>query len=127
EQVYLLWPCGDAQGRTGVLLRNVAGDRAASLHWSTSELPYLTLWKNTAAAADGYVTGLEPGTDFPYNRKIERQAGRLPKLAPGETRHFGLEFGVHSGSAAVAEAVRGITTIQGNRKVQVETKPPTTH
>jgi hypothetical protein len=126
EQVYLLWSCGDAQGRTGTLLRNAAGDRAASLHWSTSELPYLTLWKNTAAAADGYVTGLEPGTDFPYNRKIERQAGRLPRLAPGETRHFALEFGVHSGSAAVAEAVRGITAIQANREVRVETKPPTT-
>jgi hypothetical protein len=124
EQVYLLWPRGDAQGRTGVLLKNAAGDRGVSLHWSTRELPYLTLWKNTAALADGYVTGLEPGTDFPYNRKVERQAGRLPRLAPGETRHFGLEFGVQSGTAAVADAVRGITALAAGRAVQVETKPP---
>ena len=24
-----------------------------------------------SAEADGYVTGLEPGTGFPYNRKVE--------------------------------------------------------
>jgi hypothetical protein len=127
EQVYLLWPRADAQGRTGVLLRNAAGDRAASLHWHTRELPYLTLWKNTAALADGYVTGLEPGTDFPYNRKVERQTGRLPRLAPGETRRFTLEFGVHSGPAAVADAARRIEALQQGHAVQVDRNPPATH
>jgi hypothetical protein len=123
EQVYLLWPIADAAGRTGVLLRSAAGDRAASIHWSTRELPYLTLWKNTAAVADGYVTGLEPGTDFPYNRKVERQAGRLSRLAPGETRRFTLDFGVHSGSTAVSEASRRIEALQNGRAAQVDRNP----
>jgi hypothetical protein len=124
EQVYLLWPRADADGRTGVLLRNAAGDVGASIHWSARELPFMTLWKNTSATADGYVTGLEPGTDFPYNRKVERQAGRLPTLAPGATRRFTLEFGVHTGSAAVASAGQRITALQNGREPQVDSKPP---
>ena len=59
---------------------------------STEQLPFFTLWKNTAAENDGYVTGLEPGTNFPYNRRIERKAGRVPKLAAGESRHFAIDF-----------------------------------
>ena len=39
------------------------------------ELPCFTLWKNTAAEADGYVTGLEPGTNFPNLRSFERFVG----------------------------------------------------
>ncbi len=127
EQVYLVWPLADEQGRTSVLLRNAAGDRGASIRWSTRELPSLTIWKNTAPVADGYVTGLEPGTGFPFNRKVERQAGRLPRLAPGETRRFGLEFGLHSGNAAVFDASRQIESLQRGREPKVETKPPVGH
>ena len=127
EQVYLVWPLADAEGRTGVLLRNAARDRGASIHWSTRDLPYLTIWKNTAAEADGYVTGLEPGIGFPFNRKVERQAGRVPRLAPGETRRFALEFGLHSGRADVFDAARQVESIRLGREPRVETKPPGGH
>jgi hypothetical protein len=126
EQVYLVNPLADARGRTGVLLRNAARDRGASITWSTRELPYLTIWKNTAAEADGCVTGLEPGTCFPFNRKVERRAGRLPKLSPGETRRFSLEFGLHSGTDAVKAVAQGIADIQKGHEPRVQTKPPST-
>jgi hypothetical protein len=124
EQVYLINPLSDADGRSTVLLRNAAKDRGASITWSTRELPYLTIWKNTAAEADGYVTGLEPATGFPYNRKVERQAGRVPKLAPGETRRFGLEFGLHAGKTAVAAVADRIGAIQKGHAPQIEMTPP---
>lgn len=127
EQVYLVSPLADDRGRTVVLLRNAARDRGASIRWSTRELPYLTIWKNTGAVEDGYVTGLEPATGFPFNRKIERQSGRVPKLAPGETRAFSLEFGLHSGKEDVDAVARAIAAIQGGREPRVEARPPVDH
>jgi hypothetical protein len=124
EQVYLLTPLADGEGATGVLLRNPSKDRGASILWSKRDLPYLTVWKNTAAEADGYVTGLEPGTGFPFNRKVERQAGRVPKLAPGETKRTSLRFQIHRDKEAVAKAAEGLSKIQGGRAPRVDTKPP---
>jgi galactose mutarotase-like enzyme len=127
EQVYLVSPLADEEGRTSALLRNAARDRGASITWSTRELPYLTIWKNTAAKADGYVTGLEPATGFPFNRKVERQFGRVPRLAPGETRKFSLEFGLHASREAVAEKAGQIAGIQEGHVPQAETRPPVNH
>ena len=64
EQVYLYRPLADAAGKTTVLLHNKAGDRAASMTYALKELPYLTMWKNTGDVRDGYVTGIEPGTNY---------------------------------------------------------------
>lgn len=112
EQVYLLEPLADDSGKAHVLLKNGKADQATSISWNVSELPYLTVWKNTAAKETGYVTGLEPGTTYPYNRRIEREAGRLPKLSPGETRRFTLDFGIHVGAKSVARHVNRIQAIQ---------------
>ncbi len=124
EQVYLVHPLADASGRTQAMLINAAGDQAASVAWNTSQLPYLTIWKNTAAKADGYVTGIEPGTGFPFNRNIERHFGRVPKLAPGQSRSFELEYGFHSGSEAVNKMEAEIRTLQTAPMV-LEEKSPT--
>jgi hypothetical protein len=124
EEVYLGQPRADAQGSTSILLRNAAGDRGASLSWSTAELPYLTIWKNTAAEADGYVTGLEPGTGFPFNRRVERAGGRLPKLTPGQSRTFTINWGLHLTSEAVTEVEKRIAAIQGGQPPVLEHTPP---
>lgn len=115
EEVFLCTPYADAAGRSMVMLRNAAGDRGASIRWSVKELPCLTIWKNTAAEADGYVTGLEPATGFPYNRRVERLAGRVPKLAPGETRRFTLDFGLHADREGVDAQAAAIADIQAGR------------
>ena len=111
EQVYLIEPQVDDDGRTTAILHNAAGDKAASLRWSVDELPYLTVWKNTAAVADGYVTGIEPGTNFPNPRPVEREAGRVPVLVPGASHRMQLEFGIHSGKDNVAAAVEAVRKI----------------
>src|SRR5262249_35554294 len=66
EEVFDVLPAADPAGRSLALLRNAAGDRGLAVRWSVRELPCFTIWKNTAATEDGYVTGLEPGTNFPF-------------------------------------------------------------
>lgn len=125
EQVYLVHPFATADGQTKVMLQNASSDLASSITWSIAELPYLTIWKNTAHEADGYVTGLEPALGFPFNRSVERKAGRVPKLAPGETREFKLDFGLHIGKQAVQQVAQQIATIQGQRAPEIRRAPPT--
>lgn len=126
EQVYCLHPLADEHNQTVVLLHNAAADRAVSMAFSVDQLPYLTLWKNTTALEEGYVTGLEPGTGFPYNRRVERQFRRVPKLKPGESRQFAIEYAIHSGKEQVQGAVERVKRIQAGRKTQVDTEPAKT-
>ena len=88
--------------------------------------PLLTVWKNTAAAEDGYVTGLEPATGYPFNRKVERKFGRVPKLAPGQSRSFTLDYGIHTGSETVKALTEKVAAIQGETPVKVNEDPPKT-
>jgi hypothetical protein len=124
EQVYCLEPLADRDGRGIVMLENAATDRAVTMRWNTDSLPYLTVWKNTAATEDGYVTGLEPGTGYAYNRRIERQAGRVPKLAPHATREFHLDVGIHVGKEQVAEQAAAVAKLQGQTPLTMSSTPP---
>ena len=126
EQVYLLEPLGDGNSTTMALLVNKDADRATSVRWNVSELPYLTIWKNTAAVEDGYVTGIEPATGFPFNRLIERKYGRVPKLSAGETRTFTLDFGIHLGNDNVGELINEATDRQSSTKLEIIKEPPVT-
>jgi uncharacterized protein DUF4432 len=123
EQVYGLTLFADQQRRTTVMLRNAKGDKAVTMTWDVAQLPYFTLWKNTTAVEEGYVTGLEPGSGFPANRSIERKAGRVPKLGPGESRTFALDVGIHKGMNEVDRAVAAITKLQAGRQTQINSQP----
>jgi hypothetical protein len=82
EQVYfyeLLGGQGEA-GETLTMLRGPAGDRAVVLRFDRGPLPCFTLWKNTAGLRDGYVTGLEPATNYPNPRPFEKDRGRVATL-----------------------------------------------
>ncbi len=84
EQVYFHELHGDGpNGRTLALLRNRDGDKAVALRFSTAQLTCFTLWKNTRGPLEGYVTGLEPGTNYPNPKPFERQHGRVITLDPG--------------------------------------------
>ena len=126
EQVYLLEPLGDGNSSTMALLVNKDADRATSVRWNVSELPYLTIWKNTSAVEDGYVTGIEPATSFPFNRLIERKYGRVPKLSAGETRSFTLDFGIHIGNDNVGELINEATDRQSSTSLKIIKEPPVT-
>jgi hypothetical protein len=123
EQVYNLHPYADRDGRSLVMLRNAAGDRGVSMGFAVAELPFVTLWKNLTALEEGYVTGLEPGTSFPYTRRLEREAGRVPKLKPGEVRRFGIDIGLLMTADAVRTADDRIGMIQNGRTTQIDRVP----
>ncbi len=112
EQVYFLELLADPQGMTQTLLKNAHGTAGVSLHYKVRELPCFTVWKNTTAVADGYVTGLEPGTNYPNPRTFEGQQGRVAKL-PGKGRQsLGVRLVFHPDAAAVTAAERAIAALQ---------------
>jgi peroxiredoxin len=123
EQVFCLRLWADKNDRTKVMLRNAPADKAVSMAFSIEQLPFFTLWKNPVAYEDGYVTGLEPGTGFPRNRAIERRFGRVPKLAPHQSRLFTIDFALHVGKEQVRAAADEIAHIQADRKTKVDTNP----
>jgi hypothetical protein len=123
EQVYCVYPLADSSGRASAMLMNAKKDRGVKLSWAVKELPVFTLWKNTVSMKEGYVTGLEPGTNFAFNRRIEREAGRVKKLGAGAAHHARVEFTV-LGSAQEVEAVaKEIEEVQRAKKTVVDTSP----
>ncbi len=123
EQVYCMRLWADKEGRTQVMLHNAAGDKAVSMAYSIEELPFFTLWKNPVTREDGYVTGLEPGTGFPRNRSIERQFGRVPRLAPHQSRSFTIDFALHFGKDQVNAAADEVARIWAGRRTQIDRTP----
>jgi hypothetical protein len=123
EQVYCIRPLADADGRTEVLLENKARDRGVSMAWALKDLPYLTQWKNTPPELEGYVTGIEPGTGFPANRRIERKYGRVPKLKAGESHSSTIDFAIHEDAAAVKAAADRVAKLQGDVKTVIDAEP----
>ena len=123
EQVYCLRPLADAAGRTEILLQNKARDRGVSMAWSLKDLPYLTQWKNTPPELEGYVTGVEPGTNFPANRRVERKYGRVPKLKHGESHSATIDFAIHLDSGAVKSAADRVAKLQGDTKPVIDAQP----
>jgi len=91
--------------------------------FSIDQLPCFTLWKNPVALEDGYVTGLEPGTGFSRNRSVERRFGRVPKLAPHQSRSFTIDFTLHTDKESIAGAADEISRIQAKRKTQTDKDP----
>jgi hypothetical protein len=123
EQVFCLQIYADGRDRTKLMLQNAAADRAVSMGFSIAQLPCLTLWKNTSAPAEGYVTGIEPATSFPRNRSIERKFGRVPRLLPNQRRRFTIDFQVLASREAVRQTVEAIARLRAGRPTQVDTEP----
>jgi len=123
EQVYFAELIGGRDGKTQAMLRNAHGTLGASLHYAVKELPCFTLWKDTAAEPDGYVTGLEPGLNFPNPRTYEESQGRVLMLKPGETRSFDVRLEIHGTPKDVEAATTAITAFQGGVRPRVFDKP----
>ena len=126
EEVYLLEPLSNSEGNAIALLANADLTLGTSVQWNLSELPYLTVWKNTAAQEDGYVTGIEPATGYPFNRRIERKYGRVPMIQPGETRSFTLNFEIHHDQDSVQSIIGEIDHLQKNTALTLNREPPVT-
>jgi hypothetical protein len=125
EQVYACVPAAGEGGKTLAVLHDPAGERGLALRWDVWQLPYFTLWKNTAAAEDGYVTGLEPATCFSTFKANERSAGRLVTLPPGGKWEADWSIEAFDNAMAVTEAVTEVEAIQANVEPVVRTEPMT--
>jgi galactose mutarotase-like enzyme len=123
EQVYLVQPLADASGQTLALLHNAAGTRGVRIGWHLEQLPCFTVWKNTAGQADGYVTGLEPATNFPNFRGFERQHGRVRTLGPHQTWQATWTITPLLTPDAVAATNAAITAIQAQAAPQIHRQP----
>jgi len=123
EQCYYAELIGDDREQTIVLLRNAAGDRGISLEYGIRSLPCFTVWKCTQAEADGYVTGLEPATNFPNFKTFERSRGRVVTLAPRQTYSTQLLLAVHASSAEVADVEKRIAELQHHAHPIVHERP----
>jgi hypothetical protein len=106
EEVHFMTLTPDAAGRATALLVAPDGSQAAGLSWRAAELPCFTLWKNQGGLADGYVTGLEPGTNYPNPRSFEEAQGRVVVLAPHASVSFDLAIEHFTGAAVGAERAR---------------------
>lgn len=125
EQVY--WHdlfADEKTNQTVAALRNSSGDRAVVLRFDKRQLPYFTQWKNTGALEDGYVTGLEPGTNFPNPRKFEREQGRVVKIPPGKSYECVLTVEICATRDQVAGVEREIQSLaKSSPKVNATPQP----
>lgn len=123
ETVFNIVPFADEQGETLTMLHNRNAELGVTVGFNTRELPVFSLWKNTDTEKQGYVTGLEPGTSYSYNRAYQRPLGLVPTVKPGEQKHFHVSYELLVDKAAVADARSRIEAIQGGRKAEVMKKP----
>jgi galactose mutarotase-like enzyme len=123
EQVYFLELLADSRDQTCVLLKDAHSQRGVSLRFSKKQLPCFSLWKNTVAAADGYVTGLEPGTNFPNPRSYEKQQGRVISLKPGARIRFEIEMEIHDSPPSLQRVADEIGKLQDSAPARIFREP----
>jgi hypothetical protein len=124
EQAYKYELAGKRGSReTMAMLRNAAGNQASLLRFTLKDFPCFTLWKNTSGKADGYVTGLEPATNYPNSRRFEREKGRVISLAGGESRTTTLSIEALDTKKAIKAAETEIKALQETAKAKVHPQP----
>ena len=78
--------------------------QGVTIEYDTRQLPCFSLWKNTVDAWDGYVAGLEPGTNFPNPRSFEESQGRVIALEAGQSYKMELKLGLLTDEKQIAAA-----------------------
>ncbi len=123
EQVYLYDLLCDHRGHTLSVLVNAAQDRAVALRFNRNELPCFTVWKNTGAVEDGYVTGLEPATNYPNFRGFERKQGRVRVLPPGGRWEGRWSLEVADTAASASALLSEVAVLQAHARAVVHREP----
>jgi hypothetical protein len=118
EQVYLCEAMVGDDGWSSAMLTDSTNSRGIAVDFHTQNLPYLNLWKNTAAVDDGYVVGIEPATGFPNTHQFEKDHGRVVGLEGGQTRTYKVRLNILSNSSQV---VSKINAIAGQQKMPCQT------
>jgi hypothetical protein len=123
EQVYFYDLAANSAQETVVALRNAIGDKAIVLRLNKDELPCFTQWKCTASLSEGYVTGLEPATNYPNPKSFEREQGRVVSLEPGQSYRCSLTLEVCTSSEEVAAVEAEIADLQAGRRPTIHKEP----
>jgi hypothetical protein len=123
EQVYVYELLTEGTGRSLALLCNALADRGLAVRFLQQSLPCFIVWKNTAAVEDGYVTGLEPATNFPNLKTFERQKGRVRVLPPGGRWETTLNLEVFDSREGVAGVLTEVASMQAKAPRLVHRTP----
>ncbi len=123
EACYFFDLLPDAAGNTQATLQSAAGDKGVSVKFNKKQLPCFTIWKNRHSAVDGYVTGLEPATNYPNGKSFEKAKGRVITLAPGESRRFEVTIEAHPDAASLVAAQKAVAAIQGSTTPEICSQP----
>ncbi|WP_455818573.1 aldose 1-epimerase family protein [Pseudomonas cerasi] len=123
EMVFNLTPKAYSNGKTLAAVINSKGDKGASIEFDTHQLPLLTMWKNTDTLKQGYVTGIEPGTNYAYPVTIEKEQGRVKQLQPGQSTTFTLTYTLLKDASAVQKVEQRVKQIQGDETVAMSETP----
>ena len=81
------------------------------------------MWKNTGGLESGYVTGLEPGTNYPNPKPVEKARGRVVNLPPGGTHVAETTLEVLSTSDEVGRVEAEIQALQNQGVVLIHKAP----
>jgi hypothetical protein len=124
EQVYFFELHGEARDdRTLAMLRNRAGNKAVVLRFARAQLPAFTLWKNTGGLRSGFVTGLEPATNYPNPRPFERARQRIITLPADGTYEVETTLEVLNTEGAVATVEAEVRDLQARGMPTTHRKP----
>ena len=110
-------------GRTLALLRDREGTKGVALRYVRGQAPAFTLWKCTGGLKSGYVTGLEPGTNYPNPKPFEKARGRVVTIPPGGSYVIETAVEVLDGREAVAAAEAEVAAIQKQATTTVHKGP----
>ncbi len=108
EQVFYHEMATDNDGNVRVALINpeLDGGLGLELRYHQKTLPRFVQWKMMGYGA--YVLGMEPANSYVEGRNVERAAGTLPMLQPGEQRSYRLELNVLDGVEEIEACTRAI-------------------
>jgi hypothetical protein len=121
--VYFFELFADGDSQTRALLKNAHATRGVSLSFNVKQLPCFTVWKNTTGASDGYVTGIEPGTNFPNPRSFETAKNRVVQLDGNAKQAFDLTLDIHGTAAEVSAAESAVNKLQAGRAPTIHPQP----
>jgi hypothetical protein len=120
ERVYFARLRSDDANLTSAMLQNADATQAFAVTYGTKNLPRFVVWKYTGDRADGYVTGLEPATNFPNQRSFEASHDRVLQLQPDQTASFRVTLHPLTDAESVTAMAQQIERIAGDQ-------PPTIH
>ena len=104
-------------------VRNRRATRGVTMRWNKKQLPCFCQWKHTAGPSEGYVTGMEPATNYPNLKTFERERGRVMTLDAGQRYVIDLAMEIQETPEQVAAIEAEVAALLKQKKTVVHPKP----